>query len=376
MEKGRSITLKHLLINNQRCIGIQFYMDKVIQALLKELPNVTWSDEFNMSYIPNTKSNLNMIFNIFKGAVWVNCNTFFGKNLAKSYNDPVNVEWFRKRKLTDGYRACPIEYLNKLEIKKYANNTVKSYVSLFETFINFYKDKKLSHINEIDIRTYLQKLTQENRSNSYINQSINSIKFYYEVVLEMPNRFYSIDRPRKERKLPQVISKKEIIKILNHTNNLKHKCIIGLLYSAGLRRNELVNLKISDIDSSRMLIRIESGKGNKDRYSLLSNQILDDLRIYYKQWKPKKYIIEGQFGRQYSGQSIAVVVKNAAEKAGIRIRVTPHMLRHSFATHLLEAGVDLRQIQVLLGHSSSKTTEIYTHVATSTFRLIKNRLDL
>lgn len=376
MEKGRSITLKHLLINNQRCIGIQFYMDKVIQALLKELPNVSWSDEYNMSYIPNTKSNLNMIFNIFKGAVWVNCNTFFGKNMAKNYNDPVNVEWFRKRKLIDGYRACPIEYLDKLEIKKYANNTVRSYVSLFEAFINFYKDKKLSHINEIDIRRYLQKLTQENHSNSYINQSINSIKFYYEVVLEMPNRFYSIDRPRKERKLPQVISKKEIIKILNHTNNLKHKCIIGLLYSAGLRRNELVNLKISDIDSSRMLIRIESGKGNKDRYSLLSNQILDDLRIYYKQWKPKKYIIEGQFGRQYSGQSIAAVVKNAAEKAGIRIRVTPHMLRHSFATHLLEAGVDLRQIQVLLGHSSSKTTEIYTHVATSTFRLIKNPLDL
>ena len=376
MEQGRSVTLKHLLINDKKCIGIQFYTDKVIQALLKELPDIKWSNEFNMAYLPNTKSHLDMIFHIFRGVVWVNCNFFFEKDLSKNHNEPVNVEWFRKRKLKDDHRVCPEEYLDKLEIKKYANNTVKSYVSLFEAFINFYCDKELSSINDADIRTYLQKLVQESRSNSYINQSINSIKFYYEIVLGMPNRFYSIDRPRKEKKLPQVISKEEVMKILEHTNNLKHRCIVGLLYSAGLRRNELVNLKLSDIDSSRMLIRIESGKGNKDRYSLLSKQILDDLRVYYKKWKPKKYIVEGQFGGQYSGQSIAAIVTKAAEKAGIRVRVTPHMLRHSFATHLLEAGVDLRQIQVLLGHGSSKTTEIYTHVATSTFSSIKNPLDL
>ncbi|MEP3374696.1 MAG: site-specific tyrosine recombinase/integron integrase [Maribacter dokdonensis] len=376
MERKRSVTLKHLLINDKKCIGIQFYTDKVIQALLKEIPGIKWSNEFNMAYLPNSKSHLDKIFQIFRGVVWVNCNFFYEKNLSQNHNEPVNVEWFRKRELKQNYRSCPEEYLVKLEIKKYANNTVKSYVSLFEVFINFFNEKKLSTINDEDIRLYLQKLVQENRSNSYINQSINSIKFYYEIVLGMPNRFYSIDRPRKEKKLPQVISKSEVMKILDNTNNLKHRCIVGLLYSAGLRRNELINLKLSDIDSNRMLIRIESGKGNKDRYSLLSNQILDDLRIYYKKWRPKKYIIEGQYGGQYSGQSIAVIVTRAAKKAGIRIRVTPHMLRHSFATHLLEAGVDLRQIQVLLGHSSSKTTEIYTHVATSTFSSIKNPLDL
>lgn len=124
-----------------------------------------------------------------------------------------------------------------------------------------------------------------------------------------------------------------------------------------------------------MLIRIEAAKGNKDRYTLLSQSLLIDLREYYKQYKPKKYIIEGLYGKQYSGQSIGKIVSNAAFKAGIQIPVTPHMLRHSFATHLLEAGVDLRQIQVLLGHSSSKTTEIYTHVATTTFEKIKNPLD-
>lgn len=376
MEKGRSVTLKHLLIKNERYIGLKFCTDKVIQALVKELPNIKWSNEHNMAYLPNTKPNLHRIFSLFRGVVWVNCNYFFEKVPTTNLNEPINIEWFRKRKLKEGYRPCPTEYLDKLEIKKYANNTVRSYVSLFESFINFYQKKELSHIDDADIKEYLQKLVREKRSNSYINQSLNSIKFYYERVLGMPNRFYSIDRPRKERKLPQVLSKEEVFMILDHTTNLKHRCIVGLLYSAGLRRNELVNLKISDIDSKRMLIRIESGKGNKDRYSLLSKQILNELREYYKLWKPKKYIIEGQCGGQYSAQSIRMVVLKAANKANIRIRVTPHMLRHSFATHLLESGVDLRQIQVLLGHSSSKTTEIYTHVTTTTFNSIKNPLDL
>lgn len=375
MEKGRSITLKHLLIKDRKCIGIQFYTDKVIQALLKELPDIKWSNEYNIAYLPNTKSNLDNIFSIFRGVVWVNCNYFFDKAPTKYSNELIDMEWFRKRELKEGFRPCPTEYLDKLEIKKYANSTVRSYVSLFESFINFYNSKELIHIDDGDVREYLQKLVRENRSNSYINQSLNSIKFYYEMVLGMPNRFYAIDRPRKEVKLPQVLSKEDVLLILENTNNLKHRCIVGLLYSAGLRRNELVNLKISDIDSKRMLIRVESGKGNKDRYTLLSKQILNDLRVYYKEYNPAKYIIEGQYGGQYSAQSIGMVVSNAAVKANIRIRVTPHILRHSFATHLLESGVDLRQIQVLLGHSSSKTTEIYTHVATSTFDSIKNPLD-
>ncbi len=376
MEKGRSVTLKHLLIKDKKCIGIQFNTDKVIQALLKELPDIKWSNKYNMAFLPNTKSNLDSIFSIFRGVVWVNCNYFFDKAPTKYSNETINIEWFRKRELKKGFRPCPNEYLDKLEIKKYANSTVRSYVSLFESFINFYPDKDLIHIDERDVREYLRKLIHNKRSNSYINQSLNSIKFYYELVLGMPNRFYAIDRPRKETKLPQVISKEEIFAIMDNTNNLKHRCIVGLLYSAGLRRNELINLKISDIDSNRMLIRVESGKGNKDRYTLLSRQILVDLRKYYLVWKPTKYVFEGQYGGQYSAQSIANVVSNSAAKANIRIRVTPHMLRHSFATHLLESGVDLRQIQVLLGHASTKTTEIYTHVATTTFDSIKNPLDL
>lgn len=375
MEKGRSVTLKHLLIQERRYIGLQFNTDKVIHALVKQLPDVKWSNSYNMACILNTKQNLDEIFKIFNGVVWVNCNHFFDRNIAKEHNETIDITWFRKRELPATYRVCPLSYLDKLELRKYANNTVKTYVNSFETFINYYNTKDLISINESDVRDYILKLIQEDKSNAYINLAINSIKFYYESVLGMPNRFYKIERPRKEKKLPKVLSKEDVLSIIANTNNLKHKCIVSLLYSSGIRRNELVNLKILDIDSKRMLIRIESAKGNKDRYTLLSHSLLKDLREYYQQYKPEKYIVEGLYGNQYSGQSIGKVVLNAAIKAGIKIPVTPHMLRHSFATHLLEAGVDLRQIQVLLGHSSSKATEIYTNVATTTFKKIKNPLD-
>ncbi|WP_055436641.1 site-specific tyrosine recombinase/integron integrase [Lacinutrix algicola] len=375
MEKGRNVTLKHLLIRNERYIGLQFNTDKVIHALVKQLPDVKWSNEFNMAYILNSKENLDTVFKTLSGVVWVNCNYFFDKKPINKNSEPIDITWFRKRIVPENFRLCPTQYLDKLELKKYANNTVKAYILAFEAFINYYHSKKLIEINENDIRNYILKLIQENKSDSYINIAINSIKFYYESVLGMPNRFYQIERPRKEKKLPKVISKDDVLKIIANTNNLKHKCIVSLLYSSGIRRNELVNLKLSDIESKRMLIRIEAAKGKKDRYTILSYTLLTDLRNYYKQWKPSFYVFEGMNGGKYSGQSVGKVVTNAAKKAKIQTTVTPHMLRHSFATHLFEGGTDIRQIQVLLGHSSTKTTEIYTHVAMTTFKQIKNPLD-
>lgn len=375
MHSIKSITLYHLMINNHKMIGIKFAPDNLIKNLVKGLPNPKWSKRYNMAYIPNTKGNLGIIFNTFKGVVWINYNRFLINKPVNQKNETVDVTWFRKRKLTPDYRLCPEEYLLKLELKRYANSTVKTYVSFFEMFINFYKYKELHKIDESDIRRFLQSLIQKKVSNSYVNQAINSIKFYYEVVLGMPNRFYEIERPRKESKLPQVVSKEEILSIIKNTNNIKHKCIVKLLYSSGLRRSELLNLKITDIDSKRMLVMVRGGKGKKDRQTLLSKSTLKDLRIYFKEWKPQIYLFEGRKASKYSAESVLRIVKKATSKAGIWQTVTPHVLRHSFATHLLESGVDLRQIQVLLGHSSSKTTEIYTHVTTNTFKNIKNPLD-
>ena len=162
--------------------------------------------------------------------------------------------------------------------------------------------------------------------------------------------------------------------LMEHTNNIKHKCIVGLLYSSGLRRGELLNLLVTDIDSKRMMVHIKNAKGNKDRYSILSPSILDDLKVYYKEHRPTNYLFESPKGDRYSGTSVLNIVEMAAKKAGIARKVTPHMLRHSFATHLLENGTDIRHIQLLLGHSSTKTTEIYTHVANRSFMDIKDLL--
>lgn len=375
MNPLRSITLYHLMIKDQKMIGIKFSPDKLIQNLIKGLPDPKWSQQYNMAYIPNTKENMGILFNTFKGIIWINYNKFYSNKPVSTNNEKVDVQWFRNRKTDAEYRLCPEEYLLKLELKKYANSTVKTYVTFFEMFINHFKEKRLETLDESDIRAFLQILIHKNVSNSYLNQVINSIKFYYETVLGMPNRFYEIERPRKEHKLPKVISKEEVIAIIEHTNNLKHRCIVQLLYGSGLRRSELLNLKLNDIDSKRMLIRVEGAKGNKDRLTLLSNNALKDLRMYFKEWKPKEFLFEGRKGGKYSPESVVQIVKQAANKAGIKQNVSPHILRHSFATHLLESNVDLRQIQVLLGHGSSKTTEIYTHVATNTFKTIKNPLN-
>ncbi len=165
-----------------------------------------------------------------------------------------------------------------------------------------------------------------------------------------------------------------IVSMINHTNNIKHRCIISLLYSSGLRRNELLQLKLKDIDSKRMIIRVKQAKGNKDRYTVLNKSVLNDMREYYKIYNPKIYLFESPIsGNKYSSSSVLKIVINAAKKANIR-KATPHMLRHSFATHLLESGTDIRYIQLLLGHNSTKTTEIYTHVATNSFTEIKDLL--
>lgn len=376
MNALKNITLRHLHLNGERYIGLQFMSDHVLEALVKQLPGLQWSEEHGIYYIPNARDNLTEIFKRFRGVAWVNCKYFDKKKAVKiPSKEHGDISWYESRKVHDGYRLCPKEYLQKLQIKKYSNNTIRSYVAAFEKFINFYKEIPLNELNEDHIRAYLGTCVKSQVSNSYLNIMVNAIKFYYEMVLDMPNRFYEIERPRDEQKLPKVLSKDEVLAIINNTNNIKHRCIVSLLYSAGLRRSELLNLKPADIDSKRMLIRVEGAKGNKDRYTLLSQKVLEELRVYFKEWKPKVYLFEGTAGEKYSGSSVKSIVQKAARKARIKKTVSPHMLRHSFATHLLEDKTDLRYIQLLLGHSSTKTTEIYTHVAVNAFLSVKNPLD-
>lgn len=376
MKLDKSITLRHLLISNKKYVGIAFKMDKVLVALVKELQEIAWNEENAIYVLPNTNKNIDAIFKMFKGVAWVNCNYFYEKTRSKQLNEVFDDQWIKNRELPLNHRTCPTEYLEKLKLKKYSNNTLRTYVSCFEKFLNHFKEVEIGDIDDRNIREYMAFLIDNNSSDSYINQAINSIKFYYEVVLNMPNTYYNLERPRKRTKLPIVLSKEEVKRMIMLTKNLKHKCIISTLYSAGLRRSELLNLELRDVDSERMVIYIKDAKGNKDRYTLLSTTLLEDLRNYFKQYRPKKFLFEGEEGMPYSPTSVGNIVKRASKKANIAKTVTPHTLRHSFATHLLESGTDLRYIQLLLGHNSTKTTEIYTHVSTTNFNSIKNPLDL
>ena len=274
-------------------------------------------------------------------------------------------------------KKCPDAYINKLKVIRYSENTIRTYTSAFSDFINYFSKKELFEISDEDIKNYLLYLVEKRKiSTSFQNQVINAIKFYYEKVCggkRMP--YITIDRPIKEKTLPNVLSEEEVKRIINSVKNLKHKSILLTIYSSGLRISEAINLKIADIDSSRMVILIKGGKGKKDRSRLLSEKLLIILREYFRQYKPKVWLFEGQDGGQYSDRSIQNVFRKACLDAKIMKKATVHTLRHSFATHLLERGTDLRYIQELLGHSSSKTTEIYTHITHKGMEQIKSPLD-
>jgi integrase/recombinase XerD len=270
----------------------------------------------------------------------------------------------------------PDEFVKTMKLKDLSIKTIKTYTSMLRLFLNYYKDRRPDDLTDEDIREYLLYAVDKKKvSQSYQNQAINAIKFYYEQVLGRPTRTYYLQRPKHESRLPSVLSEEEVLKILRHIGNLKHQAALSLIYSAGLRVGELINLKLADIDSTRNQIRICQGKGKKDRVSILSPNILDLLRKYYKEYRPKEWVFEGQAGEQYSAGSVQAVFRRAKEDAGIKKNATVHTLRHSFATHLLERGTDLRYIQELLGHRSSRTTEIYTHVTEKGFKNIVSPFD-
>jgi integrase/recombinase XerD len=265
----------------------------------------------------------------------------------------------------------------KLQVRRYSVSTQKSYYQSFRAFLVFVYPLPLHHVAKQHIYQYHQKMiTERNISRSTQNQSINAIKFYLEHVLGQDRQFFDLERPKKSQNLPVVLSLEEVQSILKHTKNLKHKAMLTLLYSAGLRMGELLNLKIRDVDSKTMRIWVREGKGVKDRMTILSPLMLQLLRNYFRKYRPAKYLFESPSGEQYSGSSVRKVLQRSTIAAGILKNVRPHTLRHSFATHLLENGTNLRYIQTLLGHTSAKTTEIYTHVSTKKLDEVKSPLDL
>ena len=264
----------------------------------------------------------------------------------------------------------------KLTIANYSNQTIKNYISALLLFLDFISAKKVNEVSDQLIEEYLFYCkTKKHYSFSSMKQVIASIRFLYLNVLEKPIPKALNIKIKKPDTLPVVLSREEVKKLITVTSNLKHKVIMLLIYSAGLRLGELLNLRIGDIDSGRMKIHIRQAKGKKDRYVVLSEKLLPLLREYYGKYQPRDYLIEGVKGGRYSEKSVQSIMKQALKKAGIRKKATVHTLRHSFATHLLDDGLDIRFIQELLGHVRLETTRVYTHVSTRSANKIKSPLD-
>ncbi len=264
-----------------------------------------------------------------------------------------------------------------LNTKRYSPNTIKTYSESLQVFFTYFNDKEIKTIDNSDVVEFYKNYILERKlSISFQNQIINAIKLYFKIIKETAINVEKIYRPKTEKLLPNVLSKEEVKKILSAHSNIKHKTMLSLIYSCGLRRSELINLKLNEIDSKRNIVIIKQGKGRKDRIAPLSQGILVMLRAYYKTNKPITYLFEGrEAGTKYDERSLSEVLKQAVDKAYIKKPVSLHWLRHSYATHLLESGTDLRYIQEILGHKSSKTTEIYTHVSTKSLQNVKSPFD-
>lgn len=268
------------------------------------------------------------------------------------------------------------QYKRDLEIKAFSPNTQKSYIKQMVAFSKYY-GKSPDLLGQEEIKNYLHYIVSErNLSKSYVNQVYSALKFFYETTLGREWDLKRIPRAKKDRKLPQVLSRSEVKGILDCTRNIKHKAILTTIYASGLRIGEAVNLKLTDIDSTNMQIRVRLGKGNKDRLTILSQSNLDLLRYYYKYYKPAHWLFPGQDeSKPLTTRTVERVFENSKAKAGITIPGNAHILRHSFATHLLEDGIDVHYIQYFLGHSSPQTTSIYLHVTAAKTKNIKSPFD-
>jgi integrase/recombinase XerD len=311
----------------------------------------------------NTPENKKLVAGQFKGKYTVQTNE--NQTLKQK---PIALN----EKICEALAKCEQKFI----LKSFSQSTIKNYLGALTYFFSFYKDKVFEEIKKPEIEAYVYHLkTKYKISDTKQNTVINAIKSYYEHVLGMERTYYDIQRPKKSKNLPNIFSKEEISKIISVTTNLKHKAILLTIYSAGLRVSEAVNLRIKDIHSDEGYLFIKDSKGKRDRKTILSPILLGVLRQYYKKYKPGYWLFEGQEGGKYSTKSIQQILRKAIDISGVNPWGTVHTLRHSFATHLLQEGVNLRIIQTMLGHSSSKTTEIYTHVLSINSKIVKSPLD-
>lgn len=355
-------------------IEIRFSYDPVLVGLVRGLPGRRYHKEGTYWTVPGGEENWRRLGETLAGRV-----VEFGPSVSLRHQ---SLFYGASGKMAEAKRDNPAgngnvlaRYAEELKMRGYTTKTLRAYEGHMRRFAGFVRIG-LDQVEEIDVRRYLLHLIEgQCRSSSYVNQAVSALSLFYKTVL--PRSFgFDLPRPKRERKLPQVLGVDSVLRILTALDNVKHRAILHLIYAAGLRVGEVVRLRLDDIDSERMMIRVRQGKGKKDRYTMLSSVALALLRVYVQKDRPERWLFPGEGGEGHIHErTVQKIFEQARVKAGIPKGPTVHTLRHSFATHLLEQGTDLRYIQELLGHASPKTTEIYTHVSRKALQNIQSPLD-
>ena len=389
-----TVTLKPLLHNGSENIAILASNETEVNLVIRKLPKVKWSQPFRCWYMPLAEDVLKLIEKSLNSIAHINSNELRlflekKKNVEKTVSDKPAANPSKSRKLqvakspawniSEDNLVELQKFVEQLKLKAYSGSTISTYRKEFLQLLQLLKNKPVAALSTDQVKRYMVfAMEKQGIGESTAHSRINALKFYFEQVLHKERFFWQIPRPKKPLRLPKVLSETEISRLFNAANYLKHKAILFTAYSAGLRVSEIVGLQWKHIDRGRGQILIEQAKGKKDRYVTLSPVLEDILIAYYKKSKvkPVKYVFEsGVAGEPYSIRSAQVVFQQAKQKAGIKKEVSFHCLRHSFATHLLERGTDIRYIQELLGHFDIRTTTRYLHVAKEKLVVIESPLD-
>lgn len=373
----KTIVLKRQEHRGASVLMLYFPKDQQIIDLCKRA-GANFSATNKGWYIPDKKENINGLFELFRGIAWLDLSDLH-KKLVR--NEPAKKQGKVPLVTLETLSEVDQQHIDRfrqwLEHKHYSNLTIKSYTECVRTFFRFHKGVLPEQITKTHLIQFNQGyIIKRKYSTTYQNQFVNALKLYLKEMFRLPIPEEDLERPRKEKKLPNVLSKEEVALLLKKTTNIKHKLLLSITYACGMRRAEVLHLKLEEIDLNRQVIFIRQSKGKKDRMIPLPVSIRAQLQAYLLAYQPVVYLFEGtQAGKPYSEGSFQALMQQALERAGITRKVSLHTLRHSYATHLLESGTDLRYIQELLGHSSSKTTEIYTHVSAKKISEIRSPLD-
>lgn len=363
MKKYPNIFVERKKHRNKQQLLIKFDYNNDLINIIRKIDGALWSKSLKCWYLQDTALNLEALKRNFDKITKLTI-------LNSTKKTPFN------RNLSADEKVLLNNFYLYLKGKRYSKSTIQTYTFFVADFINFHTNTALNELTNKSVELFIESVfIERNYSVSSQRQFISALKLFIVFCPETLINNLELVRPKKSKKLPNILSQEEVLKIIGVTQNLKHKAILALIYSCGLRISELINLKLENFNIDRKQLVIKNSKGRKDRYVSLADSFIPLLSNYYYSYKPEIYFVEGQNKGKYSAESVRQFLKKNCLKAGIRRTVTPHTLRHSYATHLLENGVDIRYIQSLLGHSRPETTMIYTHVKRKDLMEIQNPLD-